>query len=127
MTAWAQWYESFAPLINAYVNFVYFLLRGDKPLLEYGGVHTGKGERRTHRRPFCCTPLSPVVMCSLPIMVKWEPGAIATEEYGRGTMVLTLCLSCGTLQGLKWTGVYDVKGLKRSNKHTGSEKQRYIR
>ena len=53
-------------------------------------------------------------------MVKWEPGAITTEEYGRGTMVLTLCLSCDTLQSLKRTDVYDAKGLKRSNKHTGS-------
>ena len=91
------------------------------------GVHTGKGKREPTGDPFCCTPLSPLIMCSLLIMVKWEPGVITTGEYRRGTMVLTLCLSCGTLQGLKWTGVYDAKGLKRSNKHTGSGMQRYIR
>ena len=120
MTAGAQWYESFAPLINAYVNFVYSLLRGDKPLLEYDGVHTGKGERRTHRRPFCCTPLGPTVMCSLLESQKrsrgWEIPA------STGAMSPDISLSCGTLQSLKWTDLYDAKGLKRSNKHTGSEK-----
>ena len=52
---------------------------------------------------------------------------ITTGEYGGGTTVLTLCLSCGTLQSLKWTDVYDAKSWKRSNKHTGSGMQRYIR
>lgn len=91
------------------------------------GVHTDEENAEPSGDLFCCTPLSPLIMCSLLIMVKWEPGVITTGEYRRGTMVLTLCLSCGTLQGLKWTGVYDAKGLKRSNKHTGSGMQRYIR
>jgi hypothetical protein len=38
-----------------------------------------------------------------------------------------ISLSCDTLQSLKWTDVYDANGLKRSNKHTGSGMQRYIR
>ena len=42
-----------------------------------------------------------------------------TGDHGRAKSP-DISLSCGTLQSLKWTDVYDANGLKRSNKHAGS-------
>ena len=84
----------FAPLINAYV--IIFIYIRTSCLGSESAVCTPSEENAEPTGdPFLAAlPLSPAARCSLPIMVKWEPGANGTGENERGAKVLNISLSC---------------------------------
>ena len=83
----------FAPLINAYV--IIYIHKNLVPRFGVSGMHTVRGERRTHRRPFfSCTAAEPSGEMQPADNGQMGAGANGTGENERGAKVLNISLSC---------------------------------